>query len=98
MKLQRIRKATDGVHKYVATFMQDNGRSKKVRFGAIGYNDYTSFPAEIRDERRTRYLKRHKEREEWSSPDTPGALSRWILWEHTSLRAAIRAFKKRFSV
>jgi hypothetical protein len=98
MKLQRVRKANDGVHKYIATFMQDDGRSKKVRFGALGYKDYTSFPAEIREERRTLYLKRHKAREEWTIPDTPGALSRWILWEHTSLRTAIREFKKRFNL
>lgn len=98
MKLQSIRKAKDGVHKYIATFILDTGRIKKVRFGAMGYNDYTSFPAEIRDERRARYLKRHKEREEWNHPDTPGALSRWVLWEHTSLRTAIREFKKRFGI
>jgi len=98
MKLQSVRKARDGVHKYIATFLLDSGRTKKVRFGAAGYNDYTSFPAEIRDERRTLYLKRHKEREEWNQPDTPGALSRWILWEHTSLRTAIKKFKQRFGI
>ena len=98
MKLQSIRKAKDGVHKYIATFMLDSGNTKKVRFGAAGYKDYTSFPVEIREERRALYLKRHKEREEWSRPDTPGALSRWVLWEHTSLRDAIRGFKKRFGI
>jgi len=98
MKLQRIRKANDGFHKYVASFLLENGQTKKVRFGAVGYSDYTSFPAEIRDERRALYLKRHKAREEWNKPDTPGALSRWILWEHTNLRDAIKGFKKRFNV
>jgi hypothetical protein len=98
MKLQSIRKATDGVHKYTATFVIDNGRTKKVRFGAVGYKDYTTTPADIRDERRRLYLERHKSREDWNKPDTPGALSRWILWENTSLTEAIKGFKKRFNI
>jgi len=98
MKLKSIRKAKDSIHKYIATFTLDNERIKKVRFGASGYQDYTSFPAEIREERRTRYLKRHKAREEWNQPDTPGALSRWVLWEHTSLRTAIKKYKQRFGI
>ena len=34
-------KATDGVHKYVATFKKESGREKKTAFGAAGMDDYT---------------------------------------------------------
>jgi hypothetical protein len=99
MKLLKISKAKDKIHKYIATFETDEGRQKQVRFGAIGYNDYTTFPKEIRDERRELYLKRHKGMgEDWKKPDTPGALSRWILWEYPDIKDAIREFKKRFNL
>ena len=98
MKLLKIRKARDRIHKYQATFEND-GRTKRVKFGMLGYKDYTTFPAAIRDERRELYLKRHSGMgEHWKQPDTPGALSRWILWEHISIRNAIKEFKKRFNV
>jgi hypothetical protein len=97
MKLVKIQRANDKVHKYTATFEIDD-KVKRVKFGAIGYDDFTSFPKEIRDEKRRLYLKRHKEREDWNQPDTPGSLSRWILWEHPKIEDAIREFKKRFNL
>jgi hypothetical protein len=40
----------------------------------------------------------HRKNENWDKPDTPGALSRYILWNKKTLRASIRDFKKRFGV
>jgi len=98
MKLSSIVRAKDKVHKFIATFDMQDGTTKKIRFGAIGYDDYTSFPADKREERRTAYLGRHKTREEWEEPDNAGSLARWLLWEKTSMSEAIKAFKKRFNV
>ena len=98
MKLLSIVRSKDKVHKFIATFELEEGATKKIRFGAVGYDDYTTFPADKRDERREAYLGRHKAREEWNKPDNAGSLARWILWEHVSLRDAIKAFKKRFNV
>jgi hypothetical protein len=49
--------------------------------------------------RRGLYLKRHSGMgEHWNKPDTPGALSRWILWNKPSFRASVKDFKKRFKL
>ena len=92
-KLLSIKKANDGVKKYVATFQTETG-TKQVKFGAAGYTDYLLSKDK---ERRDRYLDRHKANENWNKPDTPGSLSRYILWgDSTSLRKNIEVFKQKF--
>ena len=47
--------------------------------------------------KRTDYIKRHRPRENWKNPYSPGALSRYILWgETTDIDKNIRQYKKRF--
>jgi len=65
-------------------------------FGAIGYEDYTTFPAEIREKRKTLYLNRHRKNENWNDPKSAGALSRWILWNETTIAESLRDYKRRF--
>lgn len=79
--------------KYMATFISDT-KIKKVHFGASGYEDYTIHKD---DERKERYLLRHKKNEDFNNPLTPGALSRWILWNKKSFRESIADYKKRFN-
>jgi hypothetical protein len=67
----------------------------KVAFGAKGMSDYTIHKD---PERKERYLKRHEANEDWEDPTTPGALSRWILWNKPSFKASIDDFKKRFDL
>ena len=76
-----------------AKFETDTGRTKIVAFGARGMDDYTK----THDvEQRARYLKRHSRNENWSKVDSPGALSRWILWgESTSLMQNIANYKRK---
>jgi hypothetical protein len=98
MKLLSIRVAHDGKHKFVATYKLDNGRQKHIRFGAVGYEDYTIHKDPMR---KKRYIIRHKDRETWygkDAPLTPGCLSRWILWNKRTLQASISDFKKRFKL
>ena len=46
-----------------------------------------------------RYIKRHSGMgESWNKPDTPGALSRWILWNKKGFRESVADFKRRFRV
>jgi hypothetical protein len=65
-------------------------------FGAIGYDDFTTFPEEIREERKKRYLTRHRKNENWNDPKSAGALSRWILWNEPTIQASLRDYKRRF--
>lgn len=90
-----LTKLHSGDKKYRAVFQLPNGRQKTTYFGARGYEDYTMHKDK---ERMKRYLTRHKARENWGDPTTPGALSRWILWNKPSLRASIQDYAKRFGI
>ena len=90
-----IKKSTDPKKKLMAVFSLDNGRTKTTHFGAAGMSD---FPTHKDEERKKRYLARHRRRENWNAPMTAGALSRWILWNLPSRRDSIRAYKKRFNL
>ena len=88
----RFYRATDGIHKYVAEFDLPH---KRVAFGALGYEDFTEHGNSLR---KKLYLNRHRKRENWNDPMTPGALSRWILWNKPSLEASIDDYIKRFNM
>jgi hypothetical protein len=94
MKLKTLRKSLKSAKKYDAVF-EDEGREKIVSFGAAGMSDFTLHHDEARKER---YLNRHRKNEHWDKPDTPGALSRFILWNKKTVRASLRDYKKRFGV
>lgn len=80
--------------KWDAVFEKD-GREKIVPFGARGMSDYTKHKDRTRKQR---YLRRHTGKgEQWQKLDTPGALSRWILWNKPSFRASVADFRKRIS-
>jgi len=72
------------------------GRKEKiVSFGAKGMSDYTKHKDDVR---KALYLNRHKANESWDKPMTPGALSRWILWNKKTLKESVEDFKKRFNL
>jgi hypothetical protein len=95
MKLKTLRKSLKAGKKYDAVFITDNDREKVVSFGAAGMSDFTLHHDE---ERKERYLNRHRKNEHWDKPDTPGALSRFILWNKKTVKASLRDYKKRFGV
>lgn len=96
-RLEAIKPSWIRGKKYAALFENTKtGRPKTVHFGASGYEDY---PTHQDPERKKRYLERHgRGRENWSDPTTPGALSRWILWNKPTLEASIRDFTRRFGL
>lgn len=99
MKLLDVVPANDKVHKYEAIFLQDSGRKKTVKFGNINYSDflqYSKTDGDLAKDRRRLYLTRHKKTENWDKPMTPGALSRWILWEEPSLSEAVKKYRDKF--
>lgn len=94
MKLLSIIKLKEGKHKYQASF-DINGKIKKTKFGAVGYESY---PQHKDVKRKEAYLARHQSRENWNDPTTPGALSRWVLWNLPTLTLSIHDFIKRFNL
>jgi len=97
MDLVSIKKDTNGKNKMAATFKnKETGRSKTTHFGALGYDDYTKTKNK---EQRDKYLQRHKARENWNDPTSPGSLSANILWgSSTSIKTNIANFKKKFNL
>jgi hypothetical protein len=93
MKLEFIGKSNHPDKKMMAIFRTDNGRTKTTHFGAAGMSDFTIHKDE---DRKKRYITRHKAHENFTDPTSAGALSRWILWNKPSLRASIADYKARF--
>ena len=93
MRFLRIKQSSKPDKKLDAEFETDAGRKKTVSFGAAGMSDFTKHRDE---ERKRRYLDRHRARENWNDPDSPGALSRWVLWNKPTLQDSIKDYKQRF--
>ena len=91
-----LERATDGKHKWIGVFTDEDGHTKHTPFGAVGYQDFTQHKNPLR---RANYLSRHKSRENWSDYKSAGSLSRHLLWgESTSLQQNVASFKRRFSL
>jgi hypothetical protein len=95
MKLLRVVKSVRPGKKLDAVFETDTGREKRVSFGQAGAPDFTLTGDE---ERKRLYLIRHRARENWNDPVTPGALARWILWNKPTIEASVRDFRQRFKI
>ena len=94
MRLISIKQSDKPNKKYMALF-ENKHEFRLVYFGAAGYTDYT---INKDPEKKKLYLLRHRKNENWNDPMTPGALSRWILWNKPSLRESIIDFKQRFNL
>lgn len=95
-KLVEIQKSYLPNKKLTAIFINvKTGRNKVVHFGAAGMSDFTIHKDE---ERKERYIQRHKSRENWNNPISAGALSRFILWNKPTLEESIKDYKKRFNL
>ena len=83
--------ATDKTHKYFII----TSSGKKIRFGAKGYEDYTTHGDDIRKQN---YIARHQKREDWtkSGLDTKGFWSFWLLWNKPSIQESYEDIKQRF--
>ena len=67
---------------------------KTIHFGDSRYSDYT---INKDPKRKQAYLSRHRA-EDWQDLTKPGAWSRWLLWEETSLSEAINKMSKKFNI
>ena len=94
MPYTQLLKATNGKNKYTMIFYDHlRKKIKTINFGAVGYNDYT-----ITNDLQAKmnYISRHQAREDWSNPMTAGTLSKFLLWNKTSLSASYKDFRSKF--
>lgn len=91
MKLLSVKKSTRKGKKLMAEF--DDGTT--THFGFLGSSTYIDHKD---DKKKDAYIARHKVNENWNDPKSAGALSRYILWNKTTLSASIADFKRRFSL
>jgi len=92
-----IKKSSKSAKKLDAIFSYpETTRTKTISFGQAGAPDYTLTKDKSQ---RSRYIARHKAREDWTRPDTAGSLSKHILWGSTSSRREnISKFKTKFGL
>ena len=91
-----ITNSTRAGKKMMAIFYDEARKKiKTTHFGASGYNDYT-----ITNDLQAKmnYLARHKDREYWLIFMTAGSLSRWILWNKTTLKESIEDYMNKFNL
>lgn len=96
MKLLSIKPSTKADKKLMATFENDNGRTKTTHFGASGMDDYTKTHDKAQ---RDRYRTRHAKDLQTGDATRAGHLSYYILWgDSTSLQTNIASYKRRFNL
>ena len=101
MKLEKVVKSDAKSKKWTAYFCMCKGESKccegdkkKVHFGQENADDYTIGATE---EQRKSYRARHASGKT-AKPDSPNALSYYILWNTRSRTKNIELFKKKFNL
>ena len=94
LKLLKITPSKIKNKKYTAFFISKN-KIKKIHFGGKGYSDYTIHK---NPQRKKLYLSRHRKNENWKDPMSPGALSRWVLWNLPSFKKSVEDYKRRFKL
>lgn len=92
--MYRLSKSTRKDKKWMIT---TNENKKKLHFGATGYEDFTIHKDEQRKEK---YLIRHKKKEDWSKKgiQSAGFWARWLLWNKTTLDKSITFTEKKFNI
>ena len=83
MTVVYIRPSTRATKRLMAEFP-----NRVVHFGSRDGSTYIDhYDPDIRDA----WLARHKVKENWRDYQSAGALARWLLWEETTLREAIKS-------
>lgn len=90
MRLVSLGRSPKKEKKYRAKFSDGT----HTDFGATGYSDFTKHKDE---ERKKRYIQRHARNENWRNMKSPGALSRYILWNKSTLRASVADYRSRLA-
>lgn len=91
-QLVRVVPSPRQTKKYMAVFSD----GQQVHFGGKGCGDFIQYQRLGKDfaaRKRRAYIARHaRGGEDWRNPMSPGALSRWLLWEYPTLPQAIKKY------
>jgi hypothetical protein len=92
----RLSVSSNPKKKFMVSFTNPKtNRIKTIHFGAKGYDDYITSKDQ---ERKDRYLKRHKSNEDWDDLQRPGTWARYLLWNEPTLAKSIKSMQKLFKI
>ena len=95
MQVKFAKSDRDG-KKMKAVFYDDNKKVKTTHFGLDTGSTYIDHKDEVKNKA---YIARHsKNNENWNDYQSAGSLSRYILWNKTSLKDSINYYKKKFNL
>lgn len=102
----KLQRSVRSKRKYQVTLSQVSGVSgvspqwgpsvKIVHFGHPDFLDFTQNGAD--EQRKKNYIARHKKREHWNDPYTPGFWARWLLWNKPTIKEAKEDITKTFGI
>lgn len=102
MWLLSVKKSIKPEKKYTAVFCKCEKKNackgsnhKVVHFGLKGSETFLDHKDE---KKKDAYIARHRKNENWNDPTTPGALSKYLLWNLPTLAQSIAYFKKKFKL
>lgn len=71
---------------------------KKIKTVHFGFKGSSTFVDHRNDAKKSAYLARHRENEDWGDYMSPGSLAKHILWNKETLSASIADYKKKFKL
>jgi hypothetical protein len=95
VKLQSFGPSTNADKKYMVVLLKPDGRKKTIHFGAKGMDDFTK-TGDV--EQKSRYIQRHKDKENWNDPLTAGFWAKHILWNKSSVQSSLADTKRQFNL
>jgi hypothetical protein len=100
MKVE-IKKSNQPKKKLMAIFYDNDKKVKTTHFGSASNKDFTIYSKEnkkLADDRKKLYLDRHRPTEDWNDYKSAGSLSRYILWNKSTIEASKKDYAKRFNL
>ena len=90
-----LKKATTKGKKYTMIFYDDE--KKKIKTTHFG-SDMSNYTIHKDDERKQRYLARHRANEQWNDYMSAGSLAKHILWSKPTITASYNDYLKKFGL
>lgn len=79
----------------VVVYDHNKKKLKTIHFGDSRYEDFTTHKDE---ERKKRYIQRHKPKQDWEDYTTAGFWSKHLLWNRPTIKESIKDIMKRFNI